>query len=89
MTTRLLAAFAAAAVLSACGSEPDTAETTGTDQADEMQVTDAELSGNPFRAEWTTPYGIPPFDAIADEHYMPAFRKGRSRTSRRNRRHRK
>jgi len=26
--------------------------------------------------EWDTPYGIPPFDEIKDEHYMPAFKKG-------------
>ena len=28
---------------------------------------------NPLLAEWETPYGIPPFDQIRAEHYMPAF----------------
>ncbi len=29
---------------------------------------------NPFReARWTTPYGIPPFERIRSEHYVPAF----------------
>jgi peptidyl-dipeptidase Dcp len=28
---------------------------------------------NPLLAEWTTPFGIPPFDAIRIEHYRPAF----------------
>ena len=28
---------------------------------------------NPLLAEWETPYGIPPFDQIRTEHYMPAF----------------
>ena len=32
--------------------------------------------GNPFFAAWETPYGIPPFDAIRDEHYKPAFDAG-------------
>ena len=28
---------------------------------------------NPLLTEWETPYGIPPFDQIRTEHYMPAF----------------
>ncbi len=28
---------------------------------------------NPFLAAWTTPFGLPPFAAIAPEHYRPAF----------------
>lgn len=28
---------------------------------------------NPLLAEWTTPYGIPPFEQVKAEHYMPAF----------------
>ncbi|MGI6320118.1 MAG: M3 family metallopeptidase [Bacteroidales bacterium] len=31
---------------------------------------------NPFLEEWTTPYGIPPFDKIKVEHYIPAFEVG-------------
>ena len=31
---------------------------------------------NPFFQEWNTPYGVPPFLYIKDEHYMPAFKKG-------------
>lgn len=33
-------------------------------------------SENPFFNEWTTPYGVPPFDQIKNEHYIPAFEKG-------------
>ena len=29
-------------------------------------------SVNPFFEEWTTPFGVPPFDKILPEHYMPA-----------------
>ncbi|MEQ8470689.1 MAG: M3 family metallopeptidase [Marinoscillum sp.] len=33
-------------------------------------------SENPFLNEWETPYGVPPFDQIKDEHYMQAFQDG-------------
>jgi peptidyl-dipeptidase Dcp len=39
-------------------------------------VADAATAGNPFFEEWDTPYGIPPFDRIRDEHYKPAFDRG-------------
>lgn len=32
--------------------------------------------GNPFFTEWTTPFGVPPFDEIKVEHYLPAVQKG-------------
>ena len=31
---------------------------------------------NPFFTEYTTPFGVPPFDQIKVEHYKPAFLKG-------------
>ena len=31
-------------------------------------------AANPLLTEWTTPFGVPPFDTIKDEHYLPAFR---------------
>ena len=30
---------------------------------------------NPFFKEWHTPFGIPPFEQIKEEHYSPAFDK--------------
>jgi len=30
---------------------------------------------NPFFKEWHTPFGIPPFEQIKEEHYVPAFDK--------------
>ena len=33
-------------------------------------------TGNPFFTEYTTPFGVPPFDQIKIEHYLPAFEKG-------------
>ena len=31
---------------------------------------------NPFFAEWKTPFGVPPFDQISNEDYMPAVDSG-------------
>lgn len=31
---------------------------------------------NPFFTEWSTPFGMPPFDKIKTEHFIPAFEKG-------------
>ncbi|MEM9421134.1 MAG: M3 family metallopeptidase, partial [Pseudomonadota bacterium] len=41
-----------------------------------IEVTEAELEGNPFLVEWETPYSVPPFDAIEDAHFMPAIKAG-------------
>ncbi len=36
--------------------------------------------GNPFFAsEWTANYGLPPFNEIKDEHFMPAVKEGMKR----------
>jgi peptidyl-dipeptidase Dcp len=31
---------------------------------------------NPFLQTYDTPFGVPPFDKIKTEHYLPAFREG-------------
>ncbi|MDH6356444.1 M3 family metallopeptidase [Parabacteroides sp. PF5-9] len=38
--------------------------------------TNNDDSGNPFMTEYTTPFGVPPFDQIKLEHYKPAFLQG-------------
>lgn len=38
-----------------------------------MTASDTALPGNPLLAPWTTPFGLPPFENIAPEHYKPAF----------------
>ena len=78
----LAVSLAALAVgLAACGGEdgvtPNAAPTTTIENAsdaasDVIEVSAEELEGNPFIAEWDTPYGAPPFADIRDEHYMPA-----------------
>ncbi len=31
---------------------------------------------NPFLSEYNTPFGVPPFDLVKNEHYLPAFKEG-------------
>ena len=31
---------------------------------------------NPFFEKWDTPFGVPPFDRIKDEHFLPALQRG-------------
>ena len=57
--------LAAIVLLGACQNQTDTS-----DQSEK------QASGNPFYQEWDTPFGVPPFDRIKNEHYMPAFEKG-------------
>lgn len=38
--------------------------------------TQTKEQGNPFFAEWKTPFGVPPFDQIQNEHYLPAIDSG-------------
>ncbi|MEM9014031.1 MAG: M3 family metallopeptidase [Pseudomonadota bacterium] len=43
---------------------------------DAITVSAADLEGNPFVADWDTPYGTPPFSEISDDDYMPAIKAG-------------
>ncbi|MFV0506346.1 MAG: M3 family metallopeptidase [Bacteroidales bacterium] len=36
----------------------------------------ASLKDNPLFAEFSTPFGVPPFDKIKKEHYLPAIKEG-------------
>lgn len=46
-------------------------------KADEQVLTKTITKArNPFFKEWKTPFGVPPFDQIKDEHFIPAFKKG-------------
>ncbi|HYH39579.1 MAG TPA: M3 family metallopeptidase [Azospirillum sp.] len=33
------------------------------------------MTDNPFFEAWTTPFGLPPFDRIRPEHFLPAFER--------------
>jgi peptidyl-dipeptidase Dcp len=41
-----------------------------------VALEEAAVDTNPFLEEWDTPYGIPPFALIRDEHYRSAFERG-------------
>jgi len=62
--------------LAACGGGESVDEAQTPTPGDGIVVTDAELAGNPFMEEWETPYGVPPFASIENDHYMPAIKKG-------------
>ncbi|HOQ47622.1 MAG TPA: M3 family metallopeptidase [Bryobacteraceae bacterium] len=36
----------------------------------------ANAQSNPLLREWNTPFGVPPFNEIADEHFLPALKAG-------------
>ena len=82
-----VSAAALMTALTACGGGAEQADSpaeieqeTGAVSAEnglgEITVSDAELEGNPFIASWDTPYGVPPFSEITDEHFMPAIKDG-------------
>ena len=72
-------------------SDPDSAATSPTTQksiqtsaqataqaeaeSDLPMISDEQLIANPFRKDWETPFGVPPFAAISNDHYMPAIVK--------------
>jgi len=65
----LLTLLSATALLWGCTDSNDGKTTQSSDTADPPAVV---TETNPFFVEWDTPYGIPPFDSIKDEHYKPA-----------------
>ena len=46
-----------------------------------MAMTACSTRQNPFLTEWSTPYGIPPYEEIRFEDYIPAIKEGISRQS--------
>mgnify|MGYP001270294906 CR=1 FL=1 len=81
MTEALKGATAAVALaVSGCCTSPDpVAPAEFAAEAEpalpEIVVTAEELEGNPFREEWTTPYGLPPFADIEVTDYLPAVKQ--------------
>ncbi len=45
-------------------------------QQSEMMQEDAMQNDNPFYSEYDTPFGVPPFDKIKIDHYLPAYQRG-------------
>ena len=66
MTKKLINMIALSVItLASCTSKPE--------QKPEVE------SPNPFLTEYTTPFQVPPFDQIKNEHYLPAFEAGTER----------
>ena len=42
----------------------------------EMSNASGTVPDNPLLEDWDTPFGVPPFDRIRSEHYLPAIRAG-------------
>ena len=49
--------------------------------AAEQPLSESLETTNPLLAESTLPYGMPPFDLIENEHYVPAFERGMAEQS--------
>ena len=61
MKKLLIILFAAGLFLSSCKSQ--------------KKETNTNMD-NPFFTEWTTPFGVPPFELIKTEHFLPAIHEG-------------
>jgi peptidyl-dipeptidase Dcp len=60
--------------IAACGKTPPAeTEEAVIDTATESAV---EIASNPLLEDWDTPFGVPPFDKISSEDYLPALRAG-------------
>jgi peptidyl-dipeptidase Dcp len=69
MILRISLAAVMAITLVACSKEP-------APEAEAMVDSSPALAGNALLEEWDTPYGVPPFDRIRSEDYLPAIRLG-------------
>jgi len=66
MKNNYLLAATAAILLAACSESP-------APEAEDA-VAEPMATSNPILEDWDTPFGVPPFDRIESEHYLPAFR---------------
>ncbi|MCH8896115.1 MAG: M3 family metallopeptidase [Proteobacteria bacterium] len=72
--------MASGLVLAGCEQATQEPGSEATEADSEIAADEVAIAGNPLLAEWDTPFGVPPFDLIEDEHYLPAMREGIKRT---------
>ncbi|MCZ6880304.1 MAG: M3 family metallopeptidase [Gammaproteobacteria bacterium] len=72
--------LASGLVLAGCEQATQEPGSEATEADSEIAADEVAIAGNPLLAEWDTPFGVPPFDLIEDEHYLPAMREGIKRT---------
>ncbi|MCF6351040.1 MAG: M3 family metallopeptidase [Flavobacteriaceae bacterium] len=63
----ILFIFTSVIALTSCKTENKTSST--------EKQTDSKMTENPLLAKWDTPFGVPPFDKIKSENYLPAMRE--------------
>ena len=74
-----LSTAAAVLMLAACApaAQDDSADDAASNEAQsapaEAPAGDEAATSNPLLADWDTPFGAPPFDAIEPDHFVPAF----------------
>jgi peptidyl-dipeptidase Dcp len=76
---KMLLAGSLAAGLMACSDKAEQVADDSMVVSTQEPATETPLpakNDNPFFVEWNTPYEIPPFGEIRDEHYKPAFERG-------------
>jgi peptidyl-dipeptidase Dcp len=71
MRKRIVTAALVALTLPAFSQQPAPA----TESKPAQPATTTPAAPNPFFEEWTGPFGVPPFDRIKAEHFLPAFEK--------------
>ena len=68
MKIKHLVTAGAVCLLVACSDSP-------APEAEEDAPADAAAATNPLLDDWDTPFGVPPFDRIESEDYLPAVRQ--------------
>jgi peptidyl-dipeptidase Dcp len=77
MTKTLIAPVAIAISIALVGCKATTtANNLASAQQKTVQQKNTNEQSNPFFSDFTTPYGIPPFEKIKHQHYLPAFEHG-------------
>ncbi len=72
--------LASGLVLAGCEQANQETGADASETGSEIAADKDDIAGNPLLAKWDTPFGVPPFDLIEDEHYLPALREGIKRT---------
>ncbi len=70
--------FAAALAVTGCEQASESVDESDVDS--KVAAGEGLMSDNPLLADWDAPFGVPPFDLIENEHYLPALREGIKRT---------
>jgi peptidyl-dipeptidase Dcp len=71
-----------ALAVAGAGTSPNTSPKEKTSSMEPNTASPSVRASNPLLAAWETPFGIPPFDRIKEDHYLPAFEAAIARTRR-------